>query len=134
MTKKLSLEETLRIVKDLLLFESAWSSKSKIKKLNKHTQEKIKIYRRLVKNGLQEPLNNIYANTKTILKNKWSELLLKYIETFPPDSPILNRVAEHFPTFLSKQKNILKQYPFIAELARYEWLGFHRQVECFGAD
>ena len=44
------------------------------------------------------------------------------MEKYPPASPILNKVVEQLPEYLSYRKDILKKYPFISELARYEWL------------
>lgn len=119
-TKKLQ-----QVVKDLILFDSSWRRKEQVKtklKLSKKTIDRIKIYKELVKNSLQGVISNIYPNTKKILKTEWSKLLSNYLEVYPPISPILNRVAANFPNHLSRQKSIVKKFPFISELALYEWL------------
>ena len=110
----MNLKKTQKEIKDLILFDSKWKKKNKAKDLE--------TYRTLVKNTLNDIQNKIYPYTNRILKKEWNELLSNYIEKYPPKSPILNKVAEHFPEYLSKQKNILKKYPFISELALYEWL------------
>lgn len=112
-------------IKDLILFDSYWNKRDQIRKklkLPKKLVDKVKVYRELVRNSLSDVVSNIYPYTRKVLKNEWNKLLPAYLEADPPTSPILNRVAEHFPTYLSQQKNILKRYPFISELALYEWL------------
>lgn len=119
-TKRLQKE-----IKDLILFNSCWDKRNQIKtklQIPQKIIERIKIYRELVRNSLSDVISNIYPYTREILKNEWNKLLPAYLEAYPPTSPILNRVAERFSDYLSKQKNILKRYPFISELALYEWL------------
>lgn len=124
----MDLTDTKRLqkgIKDLILFNSCWEKRNQIKtklQIPQKIIERIKIYRELVRNSLKDVVSNIYPYTRKVLKNKWNKLLPAYLEAYPPTSPILNRVAEHFPTYLLKQKNILKRYPFISELALYEWL------------
>lgn len=119
------LRELQNTVKDLILFDSAWNKRNKIKsakKLPKEALERLKTYRELVKNSLNSLITNIYRDTNKILHKDWNSLLSKYIEKYPPSSPILNRVCEHFPQFLKEEKSIMKKHPFISELALYEWL------------
>ena len=119
------LHQTLKTVKDLILFDTVWKKRYKnkhAKKLPKLALEKITKYRELVRGSLSTVINNIYPNTHEVLKKDWENLLSKYIEKYPPDSPILIKVAKYLPEFLSKQKTILKNYPFIVELANYEWV------------
>ncbi len=118
----LNLKQTQKIIKDLILFDSAWKKRKQIKTLSKNTIERIGLYRQLVHNSFLDVLTSIYPNTYELLKKDWNNLLHQYIEEYPPKSPILNKVVEHFPEFLQKQKNILKKYPFISELAKYEWI------------
>lgn len=122
---KTKLQETEKVIKDLILFDSAWNKRTKIqsaKKLPKEALKRIEVYRDLVKNSFTDLITKIYRNTHKLLHKNWKTLISKYIETYPPNSPILNKVAENFPLFLDRQKEIIKKYPFIHELALYEWL------------
>ena len=118
----MNLKETQKLVKDLILFDNVWQKRNKIKSIPKKTLQKIATYRDLVRNSLLSVISNIYPNTKKILANQWESLLGQYLELYPPGSPILNKAGEHFPEFISRQKIILKRYPFLHELARYEWI------------
>ncbi len=122
MTKE-DLQQTEKIIKDLILFDSAWKKRKKIRdKLSNRELEKIEIYRDLVKNSFFDLITKIYPLTNKLLKKDWDKLIPQYIESYPPSSPMLNKVAENFPFFLAEQKKIVKKYPFIHELALYEWL------------
>lgn len=129
-SKSQHLKKTQKTIKDLILFDSAWKKRNKATGIKKETLKKLETYRTLVKNTLYDILNKIYPYTKTLFKKGWNELLSRYIEDYPPTSPILNKVAECLPEFLSRQKNIVKKYPFINELAKYEWL----EVEIYERD
>ena len=121
----MNMKETQTIIKDLILFDSVWNKRNKTKqakKLPTKALERLKIYRELVRNSLFSLISNFYPCTHKILNKHWKVLLSKYIEQYPPNSPILSKVGEHFPEFLKKEKSIIKKYPFISELALYEWL------------
>ena len=119
---KLNLQQTQKTIKDLILFDSAWAKRKKIKILSKTAIERIGLYRELVYNSFYDLLTSIYPNTYELLKKDWGNLLHQYIEAYPPKSPILNKVGEYFPVFLQNQKSILNKYQFISELAKYEWV------------
>ncbi|MBI3590969.1 MAG: putative DNA-binding domain-containing protein [Candidatus Melainabacteria bacterium] len=122
MKVKKNLKQTLKIVKDLILFDSAWNKRNKIKHIDKKAISKLETYRNLVRTSLFDLINNIYPNTCKAIGKKLDNLLPKYIEKYPPSSPILIKAAEYFPQFLQTEKSIMKKYPFISELALYEWL------------
>lgn len=117
-------------IKDLILFPSSWKNKNKLKRFSKNVLERVKVYRGLVWNSFSEVLTNIYPNTSKILGNEWKKLLENYIEAYPSSSPLLNKIGEKLPNYLSKQKKLLKNHPFISELAHYEWL----EVEIYEAE
>lgn len=123
MTKEL--KKTLSTVKDLLLFDSSWKkrkSHKEVKKLPKKAVERILIYRELIQSSIFDLISRIYPYTLELIKKDKEKLLPLYLEQFPPKSPILNKVAENFPLFIANQKQVIKKYPFIYELATYEWL------------
>ena len=117
-----NLKKTQKIIKDLILFNSVWNKRNKIKSLSKSTLERIKIYRELVRNSFCDISINIYPVTYKLLSKSWDALLSDYLEKYPPGSPILNKAVENLSVYLSGRKDILKKYPFISELAHYEWL------------
>jgi len=118
----MNLKKTQKTIKDLILFNSAWKNRSKIKNLSKATIERIKIYRELVRSSFHGMSINIYPYTYKLLSKNWNPLLSDFVEKYPPSSPILNKVVEYLPAYLFTRKDLLKKYPFISELARYEWL------------
>ena len=96
--------------------------KNKVKGLSRSILERIKIYRELVRGSFHDLSVNIYPVTYKLLSKIWDDLLSDYLEKYPPGSPIFNKVVEHLPEYLFTRKDILKNYPFISELACYEWL------------
>ena len=118
----MNLKKTQKIIKDLILFDSVWNKRNKVKDLSKVTIEEIKTYRELVRNSFCDVSINIYPFTYKLLKKDWSKLLSDYLEKYPPASPVLNKVVEQLPEYLSHRKDTLKKYPFISEVSRYEWL------------
>lgn len=117
-----NLKEMERIVKDLLLFNSSWQKKALLKGFSKKTLSRLNVYKDLIKNRFHDAFCSIYPKTSLIFKNKWDKLISQYFEKYPPSSPLLNRIAKDLPAYLLTQTKILKKYPFIHELALYEWL------------
>lgn len=108
-------------IKNLILFKTPWKNKSTRKLFTSKVLKRIKLYKKLVLGSFDSVLKSIYPNCYKLLKGNWNNLVQKYIEKFPPNTPILNKVAARFPDFLKSEKKILKKYPFISELALYEW-------------
>ena len=128
--KKFPLKEVQKTVKDLILFDSVWKKRKKIKTVRLIPEEaikKIETYRNLVKTSFSEVITNVFPYTHRIIinnkngKKTWLNLFCDYIEQYPPSSPLLSNVAENFPVFISTKKQILMKYPFLAELTKYEW-------------
>lgn len=114
-----------KTIKDLILFDSVWKKRDKLtsaKKIPKKALQRIAIYKDLVSGTLSNVMLKIYPTIYKLLKSNWQKIISLYIENFPPRSPILFKIGEHFPEFLSHKKDIQKKYPFIHELALYEWL------------
>jgi hypothetical protein len=120
-----NLRKTQTIIKDLILFDRSWKKRKELGEeinLSKQALERIGTYRDLVRNSFLDLLSRIYPYSKKLIGKEWERLLSEYFEFFPPKSPVLNKIAENFPLFLSHQEKVLKKYPFIHELAMYEWL------------
>lgn len=119
------LKRTEQVIKDLILFDHSWKKKKQLSKeinLTNKSLKRLEIYRGLVRNSFFDLFSRIYPYSKKLIGKDWDRLLPEYFEFFPPKSPILNKIAMNFPLFLSHQEKILNKYPFIQELAMYEWL------------
>jgi len=116
------LKKTEEAIKDLILFDSSWKNKKLTGQFPQKVLQRLKIYKELVKNSFDSLFTSIYPHTYKLIKKDWTNIYKKYLKECPPDSPMLNRVAKKLPKFLSKQTDVLKKYPFISELAQFEWL------------
>lgn len=86
-----------------------------------HPFERVKQYQYMVLGNIQDTLESIYPYTQQILGEQWNEWVKSYIGEHPPSSYLLSKLAETFPSFLAKQATIVANYPFLPDLARYEW-------------
>lgn len=115
------LEKTEIDIKNLILFDSEWKKRSTYKNFSKDTIKRIGIYRDLVKNAIEDVMASMYPYCKQILGKKWDKTVADYIEKHPPKSPVLVLLAAEFAEYLINEKSIIKKYPYIGELAVYEW-------------
>ncbi|MBS1953091.1 MAG: putative DNA-binding domain-containing protein [Cyanobacteria bacterium SZAS-4] len=83
----------------------------------------VELYATLLEYGQQDLMASIYPYCAKILKKKWEPTVREYFLAYPPNHYNLNRAAQRFPTYLkSEGSHFLKKYPFLVELADYEWL------------
>lgn len=86
-------------------------------------KEGIRLYANLLNIGHQDLMENVYPGCAKLIGEKWSEVVDDYFEKFPPAHFNLNRAAESFSKYLSKfGDRYVRKYPFIVELADYEWV------------
>lgn len=81
----------------------------------------VELYATLLQYGHQDVMQSIYPFCARVIGNKWEDVVCDYLETYPPEHYNLNRTASRFPQYLSNSKWTAR-YPFIVELADYEWL------------
>lgn len=83
----------------------------------------IDLYASLLNFGHQDVMLSIYPGCAKLLGHRWADVVDSYLEHYPPCHYNFNRTAERFSQYLTKygERHKLK-YPFIAELADYEWL------------
>lgn len=85
-------------------------------------------YASLILGTIEECLSGIYPYCEKLLtadyseRWRWKALAVDYYRRHPNPSPLLLPAVAQFPTYLATQADLLKQYPFLAELAHYEWL------------
>jgi hypothetical protein len=83
----------------------------------------VRLYAELLNLGQQDLMENVFPGCAKLIGDRWSDEVNNYLERFPPTHYNLNRAAEKFPEYLLKfGDRYLRKYPFIAELADYEWL------------
>jgi len=84
---------------------------------------RLDMYRELVFNNLEGFLANNFPVLKTILhESQWSELLQDFLINHKSKSPYFAEIPEEFINFLQHERNNLNDYPFLLELAHYEWV------------
>lgn len=92
--------------------------------LHGHIDERgVRLYSSLMEIGRQDLMSSIYPYTKLLVGKAFSEMVNDYFEKMPPQHYNLNQSARRFPDYIrdyaGKQ---MKRYPFLSELAEYEWL------------
>jgi hypothetical protein len=82
----------------------------------------LSLYESLLRNTVTEILNSFFPYCRHLLGEAWPELCEAYRRRYPNRSYQLYRCAENFSEFLACQEVWMKRFPFLAELALYEWL------------
>lgn len=80
------------------------------------------LYGRLINFGHYDLLCCIYPYCQKVLGKDWEYIAEKYFKEYPSDHYNLNRICRHFPEFISTCSEEMAKYPYLAELADYEWL------------
>lgn len=89
--------------------------------------DKLKIYNGLMTSTLESCISGIYPLTSKLLKSvsingfKFKTLAEEYRRKHPNQSYRLLPAVENFPAFLTTQENLTNQFPFLPEMAAYEW-------------
>lgn len=89
-----------------------------------HIDERgVRLYSSLMEIGRQDLMASIYPVCKELLGKSFAALVNDYFEKMPPTHFNLNQSARRFPEYLKENaEKQLKRYPFLCELAEYEWL------------
>jgi hypothetical protein len=102
-----------------------WDELSSLQGLESH---RLALYQELMFNTVLETLESIYPFTHQLISEGgqtdgvWQDLAETYRRAHPnPSYKLLSAVAE-FPRFLAGQPSWMGRFPFISELAQYEWL------------
>jgi Putative DNA-binding domain len=84
--------------------------------------ENLKQYRYMVVATVEETLKAVFPYCFKLLKESWKRLAESYSLAHPSDTYRLLYTVEAFPEFLKEQKLPLSKYPFLPDLALYEWI------------
>lgn len=81
------------------------------------------LYARTINYEHQDMADCIFPNCAKVVGSKWERLVEDYYERYPSSHFNFNKICENFPRFLSEQcPDLMGKYPYLAELADYEWL------------
>jgi hypothetical protein len=69
-----------------------------------------------------ETLESIFPFTQKVLGDRWEAVSSDYFWKHPNPSYKLMLAGEAFPDYLETQDHLMAEYPFLAELALYEWV------------
>lgn len=85
--------------------------------------EGIELYSQLIGYGHRDAIDSIYPGCAKLIGEKWDEVVDDYLQKYPPNHWRLNMIASRFPQYISQYgASWLGQFPFLAELADYEWI------------
>jgi hypothetical protein len=99
--------------------------------LNEIDKEGVKLYAGLMNFGHNDVMLSIYPGCAKLLDEKWEDVVDHYLEKYPPEHFNLNQLARRFPEYLTRYgERHLKRFPYLAELADYEWI----ELELMEAD
>lgn len=84
---------------------------------------RLQIYRDLLFNNVAGLLANNFPVIKKILPaDVWTGLVRAYYRKHAAHSPYFHQIAQEFMAFLSAHPETWTDFPFLLELAHYEWL------------
>lgn len=84
--------------------------------------ERMGIYEELLFNGMDDILSNAFPIINSIMsEEKWLALVRDFYAHHHSESPIFYEVPAEFVEFLSEERSNMDDFPFLAELAHYEW-------------
>lgn len=85
-------------------------------------RDRLYLYEELLFASVEDTLASLYPYTKRFLEDEgWYKRVEVYRRLYPNRSYQLYRVAESFPKFLAEQSDLKKKFPFLSDLAYYEW-------------
>jgi hypothetical protein len=85
--------------------------------------ERIAMYRELIFNNIDSFLaNNFPVLNKIVNSDQWYALIQDFFVNHSCRTPYFSEIAEEFIEFLSNERNDPQDFPFLLELAHYEWV------------
>jgi hypothetical protein len=84
---------------------------------------RMEIYRDLIYNNIHSLVVGVFPVLRSLMDDQqWHHLVRKFIKTHRCQTPYFLAISEEFLTFLLQQKDLQEQFPFVFELAHYEWI------------
>lgn len=86
-------------------------------------QQRMETYRELFFNNISSFLSSNFPVLKAILNDQqWFELSQDFFTNHPCTTPYFSEIPEEFIAYLQNERNKETDYPFLLELAHYEWV------------
>jgi hypothetical protein len=85
-------------------------------------RESLYLYEELLYYSVEDTLSSLFPHAQKFLTAHWHSWVEKFRRTYPNSSFQLYRSAEKFPLFISQQPELMERFPFLLDLATYEWL------------
>lgn len=86
-------------------------------------QERMEIYRELFFNNIDSFLSSNFPVIKTLLDDRqWFELSQDFFAKHPCTTPYFSEIPEEFLEYLQNERQNENDFPFLLELAHYEWV------------
>jgi|GEM_PF-485483 len=82
----------------------------------------VMLYSSLIELGRVDLMSSIFPVLKDLVGKQFKTLVLDYFEQLPPNHYNLNQSASRFAEYLRTVEKLNGRYPFISELADYEWI------------
>ncbi len=85
---------------------------------------RMKIYRDLIYNNIQNFIGNSFPVVRKIIPDEeWHQLMRDYVRDHQAQTPLFPKMPQEFIKYLQASGHeILSRYPFLLELAHYEWI------------
>lgn len=81
------------------------------------------VYARSINYEHQSMARRIFPYCARILGKKWEALVQDYYNHYPSSDFDFNKICKSFSKYLADSRpDLMKQFPYLAELADYEWL------------
>lgn len=81
------------------------------------------VYARSINYEYQDMADCIFPYCAKAVGESWNKLVSDYYKHYPSSHFDFNKICLHFSEYLTKHcSKLLEKYPYLAELANYEWL------------
>lgn len=85
-------------------------------------ERRMRIYRQLFFGNISQLLANTFPVIHSILSDeRWQALVRDFYAEHRNETPLFPFVAGEFAAYLQNERDVESDYPFLAELAQYEW-------------
>lgn len=85
--------------------------------------QRMNVYRELFFNNIDSFLTSNFPVIRSLLDDShWFELVQDFFAKHPCTTPYFSEIPEEFLEYLQNQRNNADDYPFLLELAHYEWV------------
>jgi len=86
-------------------------------------KKRIETYRELFFNNINSFLGSHFPVLRKILNNQqWHELAQDFFANHANKTPFFSEIPEEFLYYLQNERHIVGDFPFLLELAHYEWV------------